>query len=86
MDYLVIYLELFELEILSWGLTQVFTLTNKNRRRTELNENKISYWIGEKEESALKTIFFITQLYLQSIFLSLISLISYFYIILLLYL
>jgi hypothetical protein len=37
------YLELFELEILSRGLTQVFTLTNKNKRRTELNENKISY-------------------------------------------
>jgi hypothetical protein len=39
-DYLKIYLKIFELEILSRGLTQVFTLTNKNRRRTELNENK----------------------------------------------
>jgi hypothetical protein len=37
------YLELFELEILSRDLIQVFTLTNKNRRITELNENKISY-------------------------------------------
>jgi hypothetical protein len=34
------YLELFELEILSRGLTQVFTLINKNTRITELNENK----------------------------------------------
>jgi hypothetical protein len=60
------YLKLFELEILFRGLTQVFILTNKNRRRTELNENKINYYIGEKEESVLKTIFF--QLCLQSVF------------------
>jgi hypothetical protein len=39
-NYLEIYFELFEFEILSRGLTQVFTLTNKNRRITELNENK----------------------------------------------
>jgi hypothetical protein len=56
----------------------MFTLTNKNKRRTELNENKINYYIGEKEESALKVIFFITQLYLQSVF-SLISLIPTLY-------
>jgi hypothetical protein len=30
-DYFEIYLKLFELEILFRGLTQVFTLTNKNR-------------------------------------------------------
>jgi hypothetical protein len=39
-NYLEIYFELFEFEILCRGLTQVFTLTNKNRRITELNENK----------------------------------------------
>jgi hypothetical protein len=38
--YLEIYLGFFELEILSQDLTQLFTLTNKNGRRTELNENK----------------------------------------------
>jgi hypothetical protein len=43
MDYLEIYLELFEFKILFRGLTRVFTMTNKNRRRTELNKNKISY-------------------------------------------
>jgi hypothetical protein len=43
MDYFEIYFELFEFEILSRGLTQMFTLTNKNRRRTKLNENKISF-------------------------------------------
>jgi hypothetical protein len=75
MDYLEIYLELFELEILSRGLTHVLTLTNKNKRRIELNENKASYLIEEKEESALKTVFFITQLCLQSVFISFISLI-----------
>jgi hypothetical protein len=40
MDYIEIYLELFELEILSRDLTQEFTLTNKNMRRNELNKNK----------------------------------------------
>jgi hypothetical protein len=35
MDYLKIYLELFELEILSRGLTQMFTLTT--RTNEELN-------------------------------------------------
>jgi hypothetical protein len=43
MDYFEIYFELFEFEILSRDLTQMFTLTNKNRRRTKLNENKISF-------------------------------------------
>jgi hypothetical protein len=33
----------FELEILSQDLTHVFTLTNKNKQRTELNNNKIDY-------------------------------------------
>jgi hypothetical protein len=40
MYYFEIYLELFKLEILSRDLTHVFTLTNKNKRRTKLNENK----------------------------------------------
>jgi hypothetical protein len=40
MDYLKIYFEFFEFEILSRDLTQVFILINKNRRKTELNENK----------------------------------------------
>jgi hypothetical protein len=50
-DYLEIYLELFELEILFRGLTYVFTLTNKNKRSTELNENKNKLLDrGEKSE------------------------------------
>jgi hypothetical protein len=73
MNCLKIYLKLFELEILSQGLTQVFTLANKNRRRTELNENKISYSIGEKKESALKTVFYNLTVFTKC-FLSLISL------------
>jgi hypothetical protein len=57
--YLLIYclfisksiLNSFKLEILSRGLTQVFTLTNKNRRRTELNENKNKFLDrGERRE------------------------------------
>jgi hypothetical protein len=40
MYYLKIYIELFELEILSRGLTQMYTLTNKNTQITELNKNK----------------------------------------------
>jgi hypothetical protein len=42
-NYLKIYLEFFEFEILFQDLTHMFTLTNKNRRKTKLNENKISY-------------------------------------------
>jgi hypothetical protein len=60
MDYLEIYFKLFELKILSRGLTHVFTLTNQNKRRTELNENKNKLLDRKKEESVLKTVFFIT--------------------------
>jgi hypothetical protein len=36
MDCPEVYIELFELEVLSRDLTQVFTLTNKNRRKIKL--------------------------------------------------
>jgi hypothetical protein len=79
MDYLEIYLELFELEILSRGLTQMFTLTNKNRRRTELNENKSKLLDRGEGRECSKSYFFITQLCLQSVFslLSLFTLLFY---------
>jgi hypothetical protein len=53
MDYFEIYIELFELEILFRDLTQVFTLTNKNRRRTELNEKKKQVFRLEKKKRVL---------------------------------
>jgi predicted CDP-diglyceride synthetase/phosphatidate cytidylyltransferase len=56
MNYFKIYLELFELEILFRDLTQVFTLTNKNIRRTTLKENK------NKLLENTQIIFFITQI------------------------
>jgi hypothetical protein len=37
MNYLKIYLKFFELEILFRSLTQMFTLTNKNKRRRSTN-------------------------------------------------
>jgi hypothetical protein len=62
------YFELFELEILSRDLTHVFTLTNKNKRRTELNENKNKLLNRGEGRECSESYFFITQFYLQSIF------------------
>jgi hypothetical protein len=73
MDSLEIYLELFELEILSRRLTQVFTPTNKNRRRTELNENKNKFLDRGEEKKCSEICFLYNSICLQSVF-SLISL------------
>jgi hypothetical protein len=60
MDYFKIYVNFFELEILSRGLIHVFTLTNKNRQKIELNGNKNKFLDRGEEKSALKTVCFIT--------------------------
>jgi hypothetical protein len=74
-DYLEIYLELFELEILSRGLTQVFTLTNKNKRKTELNENKNKLLNRGEGRECSESCFLYNSIVFTKCFLSLISLI-----------
>jgi hypothetical protein len=46
----------------------MFTLTNKNRRKIELNENKNKLLDWREERECSENYFFITQLCLQSVF------------------
>jgi hypothetical protein len=74
MNYLKIYLEFFELEIISGFNTNVFTLSNKNKRITKLNENKNKLLDRKERRECSENYFLYNLTVFAKCFLSLISL------------